>query len=238
MRSSNGAGSSRLTHRLEGRLLGQPVELSSGVGQRGLESLGDRREILACAGPEHDRGHRVADGDRRGQGQDAVDDVLLASAAEGHRATHVRDVIAPVVQHAQQQTEPLESIIASPESGADLEHGARVRRGDRPPVLDAHRLAPDPPLEAFRRPESLHQLGHETHAVRVGGNELRRRKPDVASGHEPGQEAVAAMERQLAAPVARPIEDVVDDQRHVVEELDGGRAARRTRPLKGRSVIA
>ena len=46
------------------------------------------------------------------------------------------------------------------------------------------------------------------------------------------------MQRELAAAVARAVEDVVDDQRHVVEELDRGRRPEHARRGRAACVVA
>ena len=213
---------------------------ASASGSGAAELLGDPRERPRAGVAEEERGAGPPHRDRRGEREDPVDDVLLAAAAEGRGAADVGDVVAAVVERAEQQPVLAQGVVTGPEPGADLEHAPGVGAGDRAPVLDAERLAAQAPLEALGGAEPLHELGQEPHAVGVRGDELRAGEADVARGHERRQEPVAAVQRQLAAAVARAVEDVVDDQRDVVEQLDrGGRPEHARRDgLRRRRVVA
>lgn len=133
-----------------------------------------------------------------------------------------------MVEHAEQLAEFLEPIIASPEAGADLEHGAGVFTGNHAPIFRAESVPAKPPLEAFCCAESLHKLGQASNGIRVGCHEFRNSSHDVARGHEGRKKTKAAMKREVASAVPRAVQDVVDNQADIMQKL---KACRRSQDL-------
>ncbi len=192
------------------------VELSeAGVGQRG-QPLG-----IVVVDLEQVAHPGVADRQRGRQGEDAVADVLLAAAAQGLQATLVPDVVAAVVQDAEEVPVLAQPLRACAQHRADLEHRTGVLAGYALPVLDAEGLAPQPPLQALGRAQPPQQLGEVGDRERVIGERGEGVGHEVAGGHERGEPAEALLHGGDAAALGRAVEHVVDDQRHVVHQFHG-----------------
>jgi hypothetical protein len=104
---------------------------------------------------------------------------------------------------------------------ADLEHRAGVLAGDALPVLDAQRLAPQPPLQALGGSQPPQQLGEMRHRERIARKRGEGVGHEIAGGHERRQLAEALLHGGDTAALGRAVEHVVDDQRHVVHQLHG-----------------
>ena len=187
---------------------------------RKASAEGDEPLLVVVVDEEQRADLGVAYGERGGQGQDAVADVLVATAAERLEAALVAHVVAAVVEHSEVMAVAPQPLRARAEHRADLEHRAGVLTRDAQPVLDAERPAPQAPLKALRRAEPAQQLGQMAYRERIVGNRFEGIGDEVAGRHERRQAAELRLHGRDAAPLIRAVEDVVDDQRHVVHQLD------------------
>ena len=89
---------------LRARGVGDAVQDRLGLVELGAARVGDRGQAvgIVVVDAEQVADLRVADGQRGGQREDAVADVLFAAAAQGLQAALVPDVVAAVVQHAEE----------------------------------------------------------------------------------------------------------------------------------------
>ena len=197
------------------------------LSELGAEGDRERAQVLLARLRLHKDGGdvRVADRERRGQRQDAVAHVFFAPAAQGRGPPHVAHIVAGVVEHAEQVPEAAQLLRAGPERRAHLEHASGVLARDASPVLDPEGLPPQPPLHTLGHAQPLQELGVEPDVVRVVPHHPVPVGHDIAGRHERRQEAESRVQGEHAAPVARSVEDVVDDQGDVVEHLEhSGRA--------------
>jgi hypothetical protein len=144
----------------------------------------------------------VTDGERGRQGENPVAQIFHPAAPQRGGASHVGDVVAPVVQHPEKPAEPSQPSVAGAETGADLEHRSGVLGGDGFPVLEPERPSTQPPLQAFRHRQSLHELAEELARVDVGRHEIEASRGQVAGSHPRRQGPEAAVQGQPAPSIA------------------------------------
>jgi hypothetical protein len=123
-----------------------------------------------------------------------------------------------VIQQTKEPAEAAQTAAAVAEAGANLEHRPGVLGGNLP-VLDAERGAAQPRLHVLGNTQPLHQLGQQRDRLELVFEPGKPIGDDVARRHQRVQFTKAGVQRRAAAPRRRVVEDVVDDQRHVVKEL-------------------
>ncbi len=183
------------------------VELGSARGRHSCEAVG-----IVVIDQEQRPDPWITDRQRGREGQDAVADVLLTSAAERFETTLVADVVAAVVEHPEKVSVLAEPLGAGAEHRADLEHRAGVLTGDAMPILEPEGLAPHPPLHALGRTEASDQLGDRVDRERVVGHGRERIGDEVPRGHHRRETTELGVDRGDATSLVGLIEDVVDDQ--------------------------
>src|ERR1700692_3077464 len=134
--------------RLGSPLFGDLVEIGLCFRQPGDKMPAQLCQIAAPRVAEYLRRCGVADRQRRRQRKDAVTQVLLAAASECGQPLHIADIVATVIEQAQQAAEGSQLARAIAEAGADFEHRAGVFACDLAPVRNAQGLTTQPPLQA------------------------------------------------------------------------------------------
>ena len=196
---------------------------------------------VAVEGRTKECGRRwIAHGDRSRERENPVAHVLVPATAQRRGAPHVGHVVAAMVEHPEQAAELRQPSVTGAETSADLEHRSRVLGGDGLPVLQPERPPAQSPLQALRYRKSLHELPKKLRGVSVGGDQGESPGGEKARGHPGGQGSEAAMQGEPTPPIARAIEQIIDHERHVVEQLecDGGQHHRGRNRRRGYAPVA
>src|ERR1700731_3471199 len=107
-------------------LFGDLVEITLRFRQPGDKMPAQLCQIAALRVAKYLGRGGIADRQRRGQRKDAVAQVLLSAAAECGQPLHIANIVATVIEQAQQAAERSQLTRAIAETGADFEHRSGV----------------------------------------------------------------------------------------------------------------